>query len=145
MKKTQTILILICLFLSNIAVADDRMIGKLFLLKWPIQSGTGEVSIDATKVFFCDSATLVWNTELKEENVSSGLENYELSVIEPSIVQVTWKQQLSDRTEIVVATLNLFKWSVYGVTISSDEPRFAAGSIQIEPDAEAAKLSKQCV
>ncbi len=120
------------------------MTGKVFLLKWSIQSGAGEVSIDATRVVFCDAEKLVWNTEFNGEMISSGLENYEFSEIEPGILQVTWKQQLKDRTEVVVATLNSFKWSVYGVTISSDEPRFSAGSFQIEPDAEASKLSKKC-
>jgi len=144
MKKYQTILILICLLLSNIAVADNRIIGKVFLLKWSIQSGAGGVSIDTTRVTFCDSATLLWNVTLKGEIVSSGLENYELSEIEPGIVQVTWRQQLKDQTEVVVATLNLFKWSVYGVTVSSDEPRFSAGSFQIERDADAGKIIKEC-
>jgi len=144
MKRNQTTLILLCLFLSNIAVADNRMTGKTFLLKWSIQSVTDEVSIDATKVIFCDAEKLLWNTELNGETISSGFENYALSEIEPGIVQVTWRQQLNDRTEVVVSTLNLFKWSVYGVTISSDEPRFSAGSFQIETDTDPGKISKEC-
>ena len=78
------------------------------------------------------------------ESVSSGTEVYELSEIEPGIVQFTWRQQIANRTEYVVATLNLYKWSVYGVKISSNEARYSAGSFAVEDGLDASQTSARC-
>ena len=107
----QVLLTAIFLLLSNSAAADNRLIGQTYSLRWTIQSAPGESTVDSNKLVFCNASQLVWNTMLDGKTISSGAENYELTEIEPGILQVTW-QQRTDRTEFVVATLNLLKWSV---------------------------------
>ena len=141
--KIQIILATTCLLLSTSTIADNRLIGKTYSLKWSIQSVSGESPADSTKLAFCNGLRLVWNTILDDKTVSAGVENYELTEVEPGILQVTWRQR-ADRTEFVVATLNLFKWSVYGVTISSDEARFSAGSFAVEDGVGADRISGRC-
>jgi hypothetical protein len=85
-----------------------------------VNSLPSEWSTPRYVLLFCDEQTLVWNDVTDEDNVHSGVESYELTEIDPGVLQVSWKESPESTGYGVVLTINFHTWAIYGVLVNVD-------------------------
>jgi hypothetical protein len=120
MKFTTIVAIAIALGISATADADVRLVGKTFSHSWTVNKYPKDWPTPKYVTLFCDEKTVVWNNVTDTENVYSGIEQYELTEIDPGILQVTWKESPDTTKFGITWTLNFRTWAIYGVVVNVD-------------------------
>ncbi|MEM7194236.1 MAG: hypothetical protein AAF402_04745 [Pseudomonadota bacterium] len=144
MTKFLSVALVFC-FAAPSALADIRLIDKTFSLSWSIHSAPDERTFDSVELYFCSELELIWNELLDKKSMANGQTTYELTEIEPGILRITWKQSKSDPNRIVVTTLNLFKWSAYGVIVAEGDAEFTAGAFSFNDGIKLTGVEGTCI
>lgn len=123
MKSAVYALTILFLGMSAAVNADVRLTGNTFVYSWTINPYADGTPAPRYETRFCDERTLVWNDVTDPNDVKSGAETYELTELDPGVVQVTWKESPQATNHGVVLTINFRTYAIYGVVVNAEPDR----------------------